>query len=355
MRRIQMNSGNALNSLIHDFARLTAFSVNYNKFYLILFAAFFFSIMSTGPSYAKSFDLAINNSGVSFGNSKRFNGLRINFCDSEVEKINGVNVTIWETQNNKNAVVNGISLGLWAPGAGYLKGIQIGGIGVKAEKELKGISLAPLGVGSGGDISGITIGGLGTGAGGDIKGITVGLFGVGAGGDMTGVCIGGFGAGAGGDITGINIGGFGTGAGGNITGISIGGLGAGAGGDIKGVTLGLLGAGAGGNMTGITFGGLGAGCGNTMKGIAIGGLGVGAPRINGFALALGYVKVNDEGFLRGFSAGAFNQVKGKLTGVSLGIYNCTYELNGVQIGLINYVRDNPKYMRILPLINVNFD
>ncbi len=339
MHRIQMNFGNALSSLVHDFVRLTALSVNYNGLFLILFATFFFSTLCTNPLYAKSFDLARNNSGVSFGNSKKFNGLRINFCDREVEKINGVNVTIWHARNNKKAIVNGISLGLWAPGAGYLRGIQIGGIGVTAEKELKGISLALLGAGSGGDISGITIGGLGAGAGGDIKGFTFGLLGAGAGGDMTGITIGGLGAGAGGDITGI----------------SIGGLGAGAGGDIKGFTLGLLGAGAGGNMTGITIGGLGAGCGNVMKGIAIGGLGVGAPKITGVALALGYVKVNDEGSLYGLSAGAFNQIKGKLTGVSLGIYNYTYELNGVQIGLINYVRDNPKYMRILPLININFD
>ena len=64
---------------------------------------------------------------------------------------------------------------------------------------------------------------------------------------------------------------------------------------------------------------------------------------------------NDEdGSLTGFSASLYNQIRGRQTGVSLGLVNYAYTLNGFQIGLINYVRDNPKYMRILPVLNAHF-
>jgi hypothetical protein len=54
------------------------------------------------------------------------------------------------------------------------------------------------------------------------------------------------------------------------------------------------------------------------------------------------------------AASVFNYIKGEQTGLSLGIVNYSWQLNGVQIGLINYVRDNPPLLKILPLINANF-
>jgi hypothetical protein len=312
-------------------------------------------LFSTGGFlHAQSLDIPTSKYGISFGNSKNFDGLRLNFQDKEVEKINGINFTIWKAKSNDDAVVNGISLGLVMPGAGYLSGIQIGGVGVSAKKEIKGITFGLLGAGAGESISGISIGGLG----------------IGSGGDMSGIAIGGFGAGCGGNLTGIAIGGFGAGCGGNITGIALGGFGAGAGGNITGLTFGIFGAGCGGNMTGINIGGFGVGCGGELKGITIGGLGAGAPivkgltiagiaaggqEVKGITIALGMIKVGNEGNLKGFSASAFNQIKGKQTGVSLGIVNYARQLNGFQFGLINYVRDNPKYLRILPILNFHFD
>ncbi len=123
-------------------------------------------------------------------------------------------------------------------------------------------------------------------------------------------------------------------------------------------------------MTGIVIGGLGAGCGGEFKGIAIGGLGVGAPvirglvvggfgtggqEVHGILLSGIWNKISNEGTLNGFSMAAFNQIKGNQSGISLGIVNYAWHLNGFQIGLINYVKDNPKFLRLLPIINAHLD
>ena len=90
-------------------------------------------------------------------------------------------------------------------------------------------------------------------------------------------------------------------------------------------------------------------------GVTIGGIGAGARDIKGVTLALGRVCAAEAGSLTGFSASIYNEIKGRQNGVTLGIYNYAYELNGVQIGIINHIRDNPGYRKILPIINWNFD
>ena len=158
-----------------------------------------------------SLDLTIGDRGLSLGNSPRLTGLRVNFRDSDVREINGVNITLWKARDNSHAVYNGISLGLIAPEGRHLNGVSIGLGGVAAD----------------GDIKGIAIGGLGAGAGGDVTGITFGTFGAGVGGDMTGLLIGGLGSGIGGDLTGVSFGLFGTGTGGNARGFVLSGIGSG--------------------------------------------------------------------------------------------------------------------------------
>src|SRR5512136_1909064 len=99
--------------------------------------------------------------GVSFGNSKNFTGLRFNFRDDRVQKITGVNITLWRpSKNNAEAVVTGLSLGL-GPGGGRLRGVQIGLLGAGAEKSMVGLNIGGLGVGAGEDLVGINLGGLG--------------------------------------------------------------------------------------------------------------------------------------------------------------------------------------------------
>lgn len=349
---------------------------------LLLIAAF---IIPMHPGLrAQSLDIPVKGYGISFGNSTKFTGIRLNFRDHRTQEINGINITLWSARENDAAVVNGISVGLM-PEAAYLRGIQIGALGVSG-RDISGVTVGLIGVGSGDDLRGISIGGVGGGAGKDLSGLAIGAIGVGAGRDVKGIALGGIGAGTGenfigigiggigvgcgNDLTGIAIGGVGAGAGNKMKGVAIGGLGAGCGADLQGIAIGGLGAGAGNNVRGILIGGLGAGCGNELAGIAFGGIGAGAPFIKGVSigglmtetdnvagvtLATAWNKIKPEGSLNGFSAAAFNQIRGRQNGVSVGILNYARQLRGLQIGLINYVRDNPKGLKALPLINARFN
>jgi hypothetical protein len=43
-----------------------------------------------------------------------------------------------------------------------------------------------------------------------------------------------------------------------------------------------------------------------------------------------------------------------LRGVSVGIVNYAYDVSGVQLGLVNYIDDNPPGLKVLPLFNTKF-
>jgi hypothetical protein len=75
--------------------------------------------------------------GVTIGNAARTNGLRINFQDAELERVNGVNVTIWKPVEPLSGTVNGVALGLAGPAAEYLNGIAVGVGGVVAERRAR--------------------------------------------------------------------------------------------------------------------------------------------------------------------------------------------------------------------------
>ena len=92
----------------------------------------------------KSLDIAIKNYGFSFGNSKGINGLRINFRDKNLYKVNGINITIWKPKDdaNKNSVINGFALGIVMPYATKINGFGLGlGLG---GGQLNGISFGIL-------------------------------------------------------------------------------------------------------------------------------------------------------------------------------------------------------------------
>jgi hypothetical protein len=275
--------------------------------------------------------------GICFGNSPRFSGLRFNFIDRNIQIINGVNITLWKPPEKQvSGTVNGFSLGL-IPYASHLNGIQIGLLGAGAEKSIRGLTIGLIGAGSGGDMKGINLGGIGMGAGGSLVGVNIGLIG----------------AGAGKDVTGINFGGLGIGAGRNLTGLSIGLLGAGAGENVTGITIAGLGAGAGEILTGLTICGLGAGA-PSIRGVSIAGLGLGGKAISGLSMAVGTIRITDDGVISGLNISAFNHIKGTQRGVAIGIVNYAYRLKGLQIGLVNIVRDNPRGRVVLPIINFNF-
>lgn len=172
--------------------------------YLILVLSFICTILLTSEnSFSQSsFDLAYNDYGLFVGSAPRARGLRINWSDSYLDEVLGINLTLWRPKDNTGGTVKGISIGLISPSADVLKGINIGGLGVAAESELTGLNIGLLGVGSGGDITGINMGLLGLGAGEDLRGISIAGLGAGVGGDATGVILGGLGAGVGGELEG---------------------------------------------------------------------------------------------------------------------------------------------------------
>ncbi len=171
-----------------------------------------------GQSVASSLDLALRDVGISMGNSKRFTGIRLNGIDRNVERLRGLNLTLWRPGENPVLRVDGIGLGIVGPDGEHLRGLMGGGIGVSADRvdglafgllgigvnEMRGVAIAPLGGGFGG-ASGVMIGGIGVGAS-EINGLALGGIGVG-GRKIRGIAIGGLAVGAK-EITGIGAAGL---------------------------------------------------------------------------------------------------------------------------------------------------
>lgn len=195
--------------------------------------------------------------GLAIGDVPRVSGIRLNYRDRALERVDGVHVTIWSPYAE--------------PPTGTVRGLALG-----------------LPVTATGDISGAAIGVLGVGAGRSMRGLGVGLAGVGAGGSLEGIMLGG------------------------------------------------LGVGTGGSARGITIGGLGAGVGGSARGLML------APAV---------FRIENGGSLRGASASAVNLIRGEQRGLAIGIVNYAHRLHGVQLGVINIVRDNPSGRRVLPVVN----
>ena len=289
---------------------------------------------------AQGLDLTVNHVGIAFGDVPRVTGLRLNYRDRNLDWVNGVNVTIWspygEGTGTVPGIVRGLALGLPLTGAARIDGIATGLFGASASDRIRGVGVGPIGLGAGGRLEGVMIGGLGVGSGGGMTGLGIGGLGIGSGGSMRGAFIGGLGVGGGGSIDGIAIGGLGVGSSGNVTGLAIGGLGVGSGGTLRGIGIGGLGVGA-----------------PRVEGIAISALGVGAQNAKG-ALFAAWVKI-EHGEMQGLTVGGFNQVRGLHHGLAIGIVNYAEELQGVQIGLINIARNNPRGARVLPIANAHFE
>src|SRR4051812_37221399 len=67
---------------------------------------------------------------ISIGNYPNVTGLRINFRDRNLERVNGANVTIWFPYSPARGTVSGLALGLPATGARNIHGLAIAPIGV---------------------------------------------------------------------------------------------------------------------------------------------------------------------------------------------------------------------------------
>jgi hypothetical protein len=353
---------------------------------------------ATPGTAQSSLDLTVHGVGLSIGDSRRLTGLRLNFRDRALQRVDGINATLWKPYEPAKGVVNGLALGLPLTGGRELNGLTLG-VGASADDGVRGIAITPAGVGagkllrgvmlagvglgtggriegisiagvgagsgqgidglvvtgigwgSGGDVRGVMIAGLGGGSGGHLEGVSIAGLGTGAGEGVTGVTIAGLGLGTGGDLSGLSIGGLGAGAGGRVTGVTLAGIGVGAGGDIRGLTIAGIGVGSGGHLQGLTIAGVGAGA-AAIDGLLIAGLGAGAENITGLVLASGYTKVID-GSLRGATVSAVNDVRGIQHGLTIGVFNYARKLQGVQLGVLNWANNNPWPFRLLPLLNVH--
>jgi hypothetical protein len=110
--------------------------------------------------------LTVHDYGISVGNAPRVNGLRINVQDAELERVNGVNLTLWKPGDPLSGTVNGLQAGL-VPGSRSVNGIALGVGGVVAERRARWVTVGGLGAVSNGEFSGLVVGGLGTVANGD--------------------------------------------------------------------------------------------------------------------------------------------------------------------------------------------
>jgi hypothetical protein len=313
-----------------------------NKRYLVPCFVIVILAIGTPPSFGQSLDIAYNNVGISFGNSREFTGFRFNLKDEGLKEINGVNTTFWVPGKSPSGTINGVSLALLGINAEELNGVNLALIGLAGDY-VNGISIGLIGAAATKEMTGIGIGGIWLG-GGEFRGLMVG--GIGLGGErIEGIAFGGVGLGAE-VLRGVGAGLIGVG-GEDLKGIFVGGIGVG-GEKFTGMGLGLVGVG-GETLKGFFAGGVGVG-GEEVTGGLVALFGTGGERLKGAAVSLAY---NQYVEAKWFSAAGYNRIKYEMIGVQIGVLNWTRRLKGVQIGLINYVGNNPKYLRILPLVNVH--
>jgi hypothetical protein len=359
---------------------------------LLLSRLSLFSLLTLpAAAHGQSLDLGIANTGLSIGNSPRWTGLRINWADRDVERVNGVNLTLWKppavrddqgnsSSANPDFTMNGVALGLVAPVAARFNGVAAGLGGVIAHEAVNGIALGGIGVVSEGTLNGIVIGGLGVVAERGMSGIHLGGLGLVSEGRMRGINLAGLGTVSDGAMIGINAAGLGLVSEGDMSGVNLGGLGVVADGDLIGVTIAGLGAVSQGGMRGINVGGLALVAEGPVEWVNIGGLAVvssggvrgitsalgavvsdtsitglsnalyriEAPEVRGIAVALAHLRADR---FTGVGTGAYTRIRGVQRGLTVAIYNHANELHGMQIGLLNRADNNSGIARILPILN----
>ena len=279
------------------------------------------SVVESTGSDASYFHVPIglDSSGISIGNSRRWNGLRFNFSDNGVEEVNGLNIGVWDLHKPSIGRMTGIDVGL-SNRVTEGRGLSLAAFGTEGEDSLRGIYAAGLATVSGSDIHGLGLGGLAVVAGAGLDGIHAGGLAVVSGADQRGLGLGGLALVSGGAQSGIRAGGLAVVSGAGQSGLSLAGLACVSGADLSGIALSGLATVVGGHVDGLA----GALAATRTRGL------------NGVALS------------------AYNRVDGRQTGLSVGLFNRAHSLQGVQIGLLNYVRENPAWLRWLPIVNARF-
>jgi hypothetical protein len=284
-----------------------------------------------------SLDLGVAGVGISFGGAPRWTGVRINGRDRYLERVDGLNFTLWKPGDRVGGAVNGLALGVLAPRAGRLRGVSVGILGVLPEREAIGVTIGGLGVVSEGRLVGVTVGGLGVVSEGASNGISIGGLGLVAEGGASGLNLAGLGLVSEGPLNGVNLAGLGVVAERAVSGINLAGLGVVSEGGIRGINLALLGLVAEREIRGLSAAGLGLVSGRAVQGVAA---------------ALGKI---DTGDLVGLSVAGWNRVRGQQRGLTIGLFNQAEELHGVQLGLLNFAGNNRGLARWTPILNLHLD
>jgi len=344
---------------------------------LILFLTLFFYSINYSQDFSvdedttevecshSSLDIGINSTGISFGNSECWNGIRINTTDCEVKNVNGINITLWKPEKNPASTVNGIALGI-APAAKNINGLSFGLAALLGKKNLRGINIGTIatvggnigGLNFGGlalvsrdNIAGINFGGFATVAKGNISGINFGGFALVSNKNISGVNVGGLALVSKGNINGINFGGLALVSNSNVSGINIGGLAIVSKEGIKGINVGGLALVSKGDIFGLNQSIIATFSKGTIKGFNFSGYKMEADEFYGLNVTPGWVEV---GNLYGISIASFHKIEGTQKGLVIGILNIAEELKGVQLGLINIAKNNSGILKVLPLINFHF-
>lgn len=282
----------------------------------------------------------------------RTSGARLSFRDQGYEVVSGVNLTVWRPPvASSRGRVTGVALGVPTTGAGHLTGIGVGLLGVTGSDALRGLAVAGLGV-TAGRLDGLTITGLGLHVDDYHRGISI-----------NGGLIGGSGS-----LYGLSVSGIGPSVGGSVTGLQLAGVGVHAKRGIAGITMSTIGIISAANISGITVsGGLIHAAEHLRGGQAAGGLIIAskiqgltvAPVVmqqsgTGLIVAPGYLSSGRNGTLTGLSLSLVNHVRGRQRGLTIGLFNFARNLQGIQVGLLNYAGNNPPLLRVLPGLNFKF-
>lgn len=336
---------------------------------------------STWPSHVS---IGFADSGICLGDSRDWNGARINWADGELGTINGLNVTLWGPQPSIGGTVNGIGVGLVSNGADHLHGVFVSGYGSIAREDAIGVQCAGLAT-LARNRAGIGATLLANYAEEHQAGVYAGGFFSGCAGTHRGINVAGAWSAVGRDATGVT-GALGWNAhGGDATGLAVGGIATTCARDLNGVGLAVGGLGVGRSMRGLMLAGLcvrGFGfddadavefertefadplsllggardrddaTGSTLRGIAVAGWSVQAGATSGIAAALGSVSADE---LCGLGIAAFNDVGVLRSGCTIGAFNVAQRVEGfgMQFGLLNSIPSNPRWARWLPLVNAS--
>ncbi|MBK6942889.1 MAG: hypothetical protein IPH13_22175 [Planctomycetes bacterium] len=351
-----------------------------------------------GSSYL---EIGAARTGICVGNAETWNGLRVNYRDTGLKSVRGVNVQLGpprradETQiagigisllGNKGDTLFGLIVSPMANEAADLAGLYIGGYN-GALHSMSGIGFAPTCCLSNYQMCGFHFGLITAGGAPLITGAIIGVSANGLfdelysstqrtveandGGSQYGVVMSALFSGAFRDSRGLTMSLGGIGVGQDMVGINVGGLFAGAGRDLSGVTAALGSVGAGREISGFALSGICLSSGlygvseadaNTvdsnarhrdewgaLTGVAVVGVAARVRHVRGVLASLGYIRADS---LAGLSVSTYSHIESISNGISIAAVNRVVRIEGrgMMLGILNNVESNPWWARWMPLV-----